>query len=86
MSPDPADPPQGRRGQQGGAGLLPGGRRARRWSGRYHSALGYFSGAGPTDDEWKWAVDSMRQVAEHAEKCERDAGRWSISTASSATC
>lgn len=34
--------------------------------GPYHSALGYFSGAGPTDDEWKWGVDSMRQVAEHA--------------------
>jgi D-psicose/D-tagatose/L-ribulose 3-epimerase len=37
--------------------------------GPYHSALGYFSGAGPTADEWKLAVDSMRQVAEHAEKC-----------------
>ena len=34
--------------------------------GPYHSALGYFSGAGPTQDEWKWAVDGMRQVAEHA--------------------
>lgn len=34
--------------------------------GPYHSALGYFSGAGPTEDEWKWGVDSMRQVAEHA--------------------
>ncbi|MEM8669715.1 MAG: sugar phosphate isomerase/epimerase [Planctomycetota bacterium] len=34
--------------------------------GPYHSALGFFSGAGPTDDEWKWGVDSMRQVAEHA--------------------
>lgn len=37
--------------------------------GPYHSALGYFSGAGPTEDEWKWAVDSMRPVAEHAEQC-----------------
>jgi D-psicose/D-tagatose/L-ribulose 3-epimerase len=37
--------------------------------GPYHSALGYFSGSGPTADEWKWAVDSMRQVAEHAEQC-----------------
>jgi D-psicose/D-tagatose/L-ribulose 3-epimerase len=36
--------------------------------GPYHSALGYFSGAGPTADEWKWGVDSMRQVAEHAAK------------------
>jgi D-psicose/D-tagatose/L-ribulose 3-epimerase len=37
--------------------------------GPYHSALGYFSGAGPTKDEWRWAVESMREVAEHAEKC-----------------
>ena len=34
--------------------------------GPYHSAIGLFSGAGPTQDEWKWGVDSMRQVAEHA--------------------
>jgi len=34
--------------------------------GPYHSALGFFSGQGPTEDEWKWAVDSMRPVAEHA--------------------
>ena len=34
--------------------------------GPYHSALGFFSGAGPTEDEWKWGVDSMRKVAEHA--------------------
>jgi D-psicose/D-tagatose/L-ribulose 3-epimerase len=34
--------------------------------GPYHSALGFFSGAGPTDDEWKWGVESMRAVAEHA--------------------
>ncbi|MDA1048917.1 MAG: sugar phosphate isomerase/epimerase [Planctomycetota bacterium] len=34
--------------------------------GPYHSALGVFSGQGPTADEWKWGVDSMRQVAEHA--------------------
>jgi D-psicose/D-tagatose/L-ribulose 3-epimerase len=38
-------------------------------AGPFHSALGYFSGAGTTADEWKWAVDSMRHVAEHAEKC-----------------
>jgi D-psicose/D-tagatose/L-ribulose 3-epimerase len=36
--------------------------------GPFHSALGYFSGAGPTADEWKRGVDSMRQVTEHAEK------------------
>jgi D-psicose/D-tagatose/L-ribulose 3-epimerase len=36
--------------------------------GPYHSALGYFTGQGPTQDEWKWGVESMRQVAEHAGK------------------
>ncbi len=36
--------------------------------GPYHSALGLFSGSGPTEDEWKWGVESMRQVAEHAEQ------------------
>jgi len=36
--------------------------------GPYHSALGVFSGKGPSEDEWKWGVDSMRQVAEHAEQ------------------
>lgn len=34
--------------------------------GPFHSALGEFSGAGPTADEWKWGVESMRSVAEHA--------------------
>ena len=34
--------------------------------GPYHSALGHFTGAGPTDDEWQWGVESMRAVAEHA--------------------
>ncbi len=37
--------------------------------GPFHSGLGVFSGQGPTNDEWKWAVDGMREVAEHAEKC-----------------
>jgi D-psicose/D-tagatose/L-ribulose 3-epimerase len=35
-------------------------------AGPYHSALGVFSGSGPTADEWKWGVDGMRQTAEHA--------------------
>jgi D-psicose/D-tagatose/L-ribulose 3-epimerase len=35
--------------------------------GPFHSALGEFSGSGPTADEWKWAVESMRPVSEHAE-------------------
>lgn len=34
--------------------------------GPYHSAIGLFSGVGPTEDEFKWGADSMRQVAEHA--------------------
>ncbi len=34
--------------------------------GPYHSALGLFSGKGPSQDEWKWGVESMRAVAEHA--------------------
>ncbi len=34
--------------------------------GPYHSAIGHFSGVGPTKDEWKWGVESMRKVAEHA--------------------
>ncbi len=34
--------------------------------GPYHSALGHFSGSGPTADEWKWGLDSMRATAEHA--------------------
>ncbi len=34
--------------------------------GPYHSAIGFFSGAGPTQDEWKWGVESMRATAEHA--------------------
>jgi D-psicose/D-tagatose/L-ribulose 3-epimerase len=37
--------------------------------GPYHSALGVFTGKGPTADEWKWGVESMRQVAEHAATC-----------------
>jgi D-psicose/D-tagatose/L-ribulose 3-epimerase len=37
-------------------------------AGPFHSALGEFSGKGPTDDEWKWGVEAMQQVAEHAEQ------------------
>jgi len=37
--------------------------------GPFHSALGEFSGAGPTADEWKWGVESMKEVAEHASGC-----------------
>ncbi|MCX7044529.1 MAG: sugar phosphate isomerase/epimerase [Candidatus Sumerlaeota bacterium] len=38
-------------------------------AGPMHSGLGVFSGAGPTKDEWKWGVESMRQVAEYADVC-----------------
>jgi D-psicose/D-tagatose/L-ribulose 3-epimerase len=31
-----------------------------------HSAIGEFTGAGPTEDEFKWGVETMRKVAEHA--------------------
>jgi len=34
--------------------------------GPYHSAIGVFSGAGPTTDEWKWGVESMPKAADHA--------------------
>jgi D-psicose/D-tagatose/L-ribulose 3-epimerase len=34
--------------------------------GPFHSAIGEFSGAGPTADEWKRGIESMRAVAEHA--------------------
>lgn len=37
-------------------------------AGPFHSALGEFTGSGPTEDEWKWGVESMQEVAEHAEK------------------
>ncbi len=38
--------------------------------GPFHSAIGAFSGAGPTEEEWKWAVDSMQQLAEYAGQVE----------------
>ncbi len=34
--------------------------------GPFHSALGEFSGAGPTTNEWNWGVESMRASAEYA--------------------
>jgi D-psicose/D-tagatose/L-ribulose 3-epimerase len=41
---------------------------ARALVGPYHSALGHFSGKGPTADEWQWGLESMQQVAETAEQ------------------
>ena len=37
-------------------------------SGPYHSALGVFSGAAPTQQELDWSKESMLEVAEHAKK------------------
>jgi D-psicose/D-tagatose/L-ribulose 3-epimerase len=36
--------------------------------GPYHSAIGEFSGKGPTDDEKKWSADVLRQAAEFAKQ------------------
>ncbi|HEY1067238.1 MAG TPA: sugar phosphate isomerase/epimerase [Pirellulales bacterium] len=36
--------------------------------GPYHSALGHFSGTGPTEQEIAWAVEGIRGMAEHGEK------------------
>jgi D-psicose/D-tagatose/L-ribulose 3-epimerase len=36
--------------------------------GPYYAALGHFSGAGPTEQEWRWGVQSVRAMAEHARK------------------
>jgi len=47
--------------QAGGMSLL---------AGPYYAALGRFSGAGPTATEWSHGVESMRQVAEHAGRCQ----------------
>jgi len=37
-------------------------------AGPYHSPLGVFSGGGPTADEKKWAVETLRKAAEEAQK------------------
>jgi D-psicose/D-tagatose/L-ribulose 3-epimerase len=34
--------------------------------GPFHSAIGEFSGKGPTTDEWKWGKETMAKVADHA--------------------
>jgi D-psicose/D-tagatose/L-ribulose 3-epimerase len=36
--------------------------------GPYYAALGVFSGQGPTAEEWKFGVDTLRPVAEHGRK------------------
>lgn len=35
-------------------------------AGPTHSAIGEFTGSGPTEDEFQWGVESMRQAAEFA--------------------
>ncbi|MGL6227368.1 MAG: sugar phosphate isomerase/epimerase family protein [Thermoguttaceae bacterium] len=37
-------------------------------AGNSASSLGVFTGKGPTEDEFKWAVEGMQEVAEHAQK------------------
>jgi len=37
-------------------------------AGHATQALGVFTGRGPTQEEWNWARDGMREAAEHAEK------------------
>ena len=39
---------------------------AERLVGPLHSALGHFTGVGPTNDEWAWVVEVLAEVAEHA--------------------
>ncbi|HMP79148.1 MAG TPA: sugar phosphate isomerase/epimerase family protein [Pirellulaceae bacterium] len=34
--------------------------------GPFHSALGEFSGRGPTAQEWEWGVEAMRDMAQYA--------------------
>jgi len=38
--------------------------------GPFHSALGEFSGNPPTEDEWNWGVQSVREMSEYAGKVE----------------
>ena len=39
-------------------------------AGPYYAALGRFSGAGPTAEEWRHGVESMRLVAAQAARCQ----------------
>ena len=36
--------------------------------GHMPSALGLFTGQGPTKQEWDWAIEAMQELSEHAEK------------------
>jgi D-psicose/D-tagatose/L-ribulose 3-epimerase len=35
--------------------------------GPIHSALGTFSGSGPTESEWKWGLETLTKAADHAQ-------------------
>ena len=37
-------------------------------AGPYHSCMGLFTNKAPTADEWKWSIEGMRKVAEHAQQ------------------
>lgn len=36
-------------------------------NGPYHSALGQFTGQPATEQEWRWAVDNLRELADYAD-------------------
>ena len=36
--------------------------------GPFHSALGEFSGAGPTEEEWNWGKETLAQAADYAQQ------------------
>jgi len=36
--------------------------------GHLPSALGIFTGQGPTAQEWKWAIEAMQELSEHADR------------------
>jgi D-psicose/D-tagatose/L-ribulose 3-epimerase len=42
---------------------------ARTLAGPYHSAIGVFTNQPPTPEEWRWGIEAMRPVADHAAAC-----------------
>lgn len=38
--------------------------------GHIPSALGVFSGEGPTKQEWNWGIEALTEIAEHADQCD----------------
>jgi D-psicose/D-tagatose/L-ribulose 3-epimerase len=41
---------------------------AEKLCGPFHSAIGQFSGTGPTAEEWKWGKETLLAVADHAQQ------------------